>query len=371
MIVEAAGDAGVRLRAFRDGDVDDLVDACADPLIHSFLPLLPTPFTRADAERWVSEGAPSAFAVGGAAYAVADPDTDRLIGTVGLDRCDHGRRQAEIGYWTAPWARGRGVARAAVSALTETAFADGFGRLELLTDWANAASQRVALACGFTREGVRRGGAAHPDGGRRDLIVFARLADDPPGPVDRLLPDLPDGELTDGTVTLRPLTPGDIAFRQELASVPDVIATSVPPVPPDREESERRCTRSAALWLAGMRAELVIVDTASGTPAGSLGLFYQEPETGQAMIGYSMLPAWRGRGYASRAVTLVALWAFAETAIGRLIAGTLPDNIGSQRVLQRAGFRREGYLRSRLPGAAGGRTDDVQFALVAEDLLPR
>jgi RimJ/RimL family protein N-acetyltransferase len=131
----------------------------------------------------------------------------------------------------------------------------------------------------------------------------------------------------------------------------------------------RRCTRSAGRWLAGERADLVIVDAATGTPAGEIGLFYQEPQTGQAMLGYSMLPAWRGRGYATRAVALVALWAFAETGIARLVAGTLPDNIGSQRVLQKAGFRREGYLRSRLPGASGLRADDVQFALVAADLL--
>jgi RimJ/RimL family protein N-acetyltransferase len=65
----------------------------------------------------------------------------------------------------------------------------------------------------------------------------------------------------------------------------------------------------------------------------------------------------------------LSLWAFAETSVARLVAGTLPDNTGSQRVLQKAGFRREGYTRSRLPGAHGRRVDDVLFALVAEDLL--
>lgn len=71
----------------------------------------------------------------------------------------------------------------------------------------------------------------------------------------------------------------------------------------------------------------------------------------------------------SRAVQLLALWVFAETGIARLIAGTLPTNIGSQRVLESAGFTREAYLRSRLPGRSGRRVDDVQFVLLAEDLL--
>jgi hypothetical protein len=38
-------------------------------------------------------------------------------------------------------------------------------------------------------------------------------------------------------------------------------------------------------------------------------------------------------------------------------------------VLEKAGFRREAYLRSRLPGENGHRNDDVQFVLLAEDLL--
>jgi RimJ/RimL family protein N-acetyltransferase len=47
----------------------------------------------------------------------------------------------------------------------------------------------------------------------------------------------------------------------------------------------------------------------------------------------------------------------------------LPHNVGSQRVLEKAGFQREGYLRSRLPGLDGQRVDDVLYGLVAEDVL--
>jgi len=101
-----------------------------------------------------------------------------------------------------------------------------------------------------------------------------------------------------------------------------------------------------------------------------MGLFYQEPPTGQAMIGYSQLPAWRGRGYPTRAAQLLSLWVFAETTIARLIAGTLPTNKGSQRVLEKAGFTQEGYLRSRLPGPSNTRTDDIQYVLLPQALLP-
>jgi len=235
------------------------------------------------------------------------------------------------------------------------------GRLELLIPWDDPAAQRAAIAAGYTREGVRRG--------TPELLVWSRLPGDPEGPAPRLLPDLPDGMLTDGVVTLRPLGAQDIDFYTELHAVPDVVATSVPPEVKSAEEIHRRCTRSAAHWLAGQRADMVILDAATGARAGQIDLYYQEPPTGQAMIGYSMLPAYRKRGFTSRAAQLVALWAFAETGIARLIAGTLPTNIGSQRVLEKAGFTREAYLRSRLPGPGGTRTDDLQYVLLAGDLL--
>jgi RimJ/RimL family protein N-acetyltransferase len=361
---------GVRLRPYREADAEDLANGCDDPLTQRFLPLLPRPYTRADALSWINDGAPAAWAVGGAAYAIADPDTDRLVGGIGLGRVVVPRGQGEIGYWVAPWARGRGVASAAATALAGWAFERGLARLELPTEMENPASQRVAVTAGFRREGVRRGTGLGRDGTRHDHVVWARLADDPPGPVPRLLPDLPGGVLTDAVVTLRPLGPDDEDFLHTLHTQPDVVATSVPPLPPDRVETALRCARAQARWLAGERADLVIVEAATGTATGGIGLYYQMPPIGQALIGYSMLPAWRGRGFTTRAALLLARWAFEQAGIQRLVAGTKPENAGSQRVLERAGFRREGYERRLLPGLDGTRIDNVLFALLPED-LPR
>jgi RimJ/RimL family protein N-acetyltransferase len=369
VIPEEINGDGVRLRALRPDDLDDVVAGYRDPATQRFMPQVPVSFDPALAEWFIRERAAQMAAEGGAVYAIADPASDRLLGSIGLDRVVAGRQQGEVGYWVGPWARGRGAATAALHALTEQAFGSGIERLELLTHWENAASQRVALGAGYQREGVRRGAMRNRDGGRDELLAYARLADDPPGPTPRLLPDLPGGELTDGVVTLRPLGEDDVAFYAELHNVRDVIETSVPPEPPSPTAIRRRCTYAAAHWLAGTRADLVIVDTATGAPTGGMGLFYQEPPTGQAMIGYSQLPAWRGRGYTTRAAQLLSLWVFAETNIVRLIAGTMPTNKGSQRVLEKAGFRREAYLRSRLPGPDGRRVDDVQFVLLPEDLL--
>ncbi|MEV4345133.1 GNAT family N-acetyltransferase [Actinoplanes sp. NPDC049596] len=359
----------MRLRAFRPEDAEALAEGYNDPVSQRFLTVVPAPFTVAHAETFIAERIGELFAEGGAFYAVADLETDELLGGVGFDKVVPSRGQAEIGYWVGPWARGRGVATAAVRTLSAHALRHGLQRLELLTHWDNPASQRVALAAGFQREGVRRGAQPARDGVRDDMLAFARLASDDGEPVPRLLPDLPGGELTDGVVRLRPLGPGDEPFLAGLLGLPDVVATSVPPVPPTPEKIHQRCFWAEAHWLAGHRADLVIEDVATGAPAGDIGLFNDEPVTGQAMIGYSMLPAFRGRGLATRAAQLLSLWVFAETSVARLIAGAVPTNLGSQRVLEKAGFHREAYLRARLPGPDGGRVDDVQFVLLAEDLL--
>ena len=64
---------------------------------------------------------------------------------------------------------------------------------------------------------------------------------------------------------------------------------------------------------------------------------------------------------------LVARFAFDELGAGRVQLTTELDNRGSQRVAEKAGFTREGVLRSYLD-FKGRRRDAVMFSLLAEDL---
>ena len=354
----------VVLRRFRPDDADELVAACNDPMVQRFLSHLPQPYTYDDALSWINQGSGQAFASGGAAYAIADRATDALLGGAGMGYNRSG--VGELGYWVAPAARGRGVATAAAKLLAAHAFAQGFRRLTLRTAPENTNSQRVALGAGFTRESVQRGGHRTPQGEPADMIVWARLAEDQDEPTPRRLPDLPGydgaragGKLTDGVVTLRPLIAADAEDTFLLRQLDDVVRTSVPPHRPDFDEILALCERAESLWLAGQRADFTIRDSASGGFAGEVMLLYNEPQLQQAVIGYSIAPAWRRHGYATRAVRLVSEWTFANTDVVRLFAGTAPDNVGSQRVLRAAGFAQEGLARKRVPGADGTRIDDV------------
>ena len=85
-------------------------------------------------------------------------------------------RTGHIGYWCAPETRGRGVTTRALRLLCKHALEDlGLQRLELITDPDNGASQRVAEKVGFQREGVLRSHLLHPDGRRRDSVMFSLL----------------------------------------------------------------------------------------------------------------------------------------------------------------------------------------------------
>jgi [ribosomal protein S5]-alanine N-acetyltransferase len=85
----------------------------------------------------------------------------------------------------------------------------------------------------------------------------------------------------------------------------------------------------------------ILVDPATGsrTLIGDGG-FTSPPVDGMVATGYELLPAYRGKGYATEAVRALVDWAFAHPEVRKVVAETLPDNEPSIRVLQRTGFRR-------------------------------
>jgi RimJ/RimL family protein N-acetyltransferase len=72
----------------------------------------------------------------------------------------------------------------------------------------------------------------------------------------------------------------------------------------------------------------------------------RDVERFSAEIGYWLGEALWGRGIASEAVALVTAHAFADMKILRMFALPFADNPASVRVLEKAGYTREGLLRS-------------------------
>jgi RimJ/RimL family protein N-acetyltransferase len=136
------------LRPWCLDDVAELVEVFRDPAL--VLLTSSAPDSEGAGVRWI-QAQQEAWATGRRlAFAVAEtsPDAEVLVGNVVLKDAAAGKSSAEVGYWTAARARGRGVAPRALSALTDWAFetfqADGLERLELLHQLDNLASCRVA-----------------------------------------------------------------------------------------------------------------------------------------------------------------------------------------------------------------------------------
>jgi RimJ/RimL family protein N-acetyltransferase len=293
--------------------------------------------------------------------AIVSREDDRLIGSVGLRVDGSPRPVAEIGYWISAWARGRGYATEATAALCEWAFRHGTPRVELVAAVGNEASQRVALAAGFRREGLLR--SAVQDGGTwADAVLFGRLATDAT-PTRRFLPDV--GRLTDGVVSLRRVRPGDEGPMLEERTDEETRRWSTTPRIWSAEDCRAYVAAAPSLWIAGAEARFAVVDAATDEYTGSVGLRVTVPAFRVGEIGYGLRAAWRGRGYTARALRLVSEWAFDRTALARLELGTAVGNIASQRAAERAGFRREGLAVRRLPTSDGGRTDEIRFGLIA------
>ncbi|MFC4328114.1 GNAT family N-acetyltransferase [Streptomyces andamanensis] len=148
---------GLLLRPWRAADAAELAVLYRDPLLRRFLshsiPDEAGALRWIDGQRWREGGDRFAFAVverSGAA--------ERLAGHVVLKDLAPGSPSAEVGYWTAAHARGRGVAPRALDALTGWAFtafgARGPARLVLRHQEDNAASCRVAAKCGYELTGT-------------------------------------------------------------------------------------------------------------------------------------------------------------------------------------------------------------------------
>ena len=84
-----------------------------------------------------------------------------------------------------------------------------------------------------------------------------------------------------------------------------------------------------------------------------------------ASLGYWVAADANGRGIATAAVGRIVRLAFGELGLHRIEAGTLTHNVGSQRVLERNGFRRYG-LAPRYLKIAGEWQDHVLYQVLAD-----
>jgi ribosomal-protein-alanine N-acetyltransferase len=164
------GHGPVLLRPFRAGDLALVEELSRDPYVPQ-IGTIPVPFTEAAGLAFLERQQQRLVDGAGWSFAIADRTSDRAIGSAGFWL--HQDRPPTVGYVVAPSARGRGVATAALTALTEFGWTrPGVGRIELFVEPWNAASVTVAQRCGYVYDGLLREHAM-VGGELRDMFRYA------------------------------------------------------------------------------------------------------------------------------------------------------------------------------------------------------
>ncbi len=183
--------------------------------------------------------------------------------------------------------------------------------------------------------------------------------------------------LSDGRIALRPWTREDAQFLADASADPAIRQYNgnhdrhgrPDPVPSTTQAQATiaEFEQNLGAFLAGgtpAGVAFVIEDVESGEPVGCCGV---DAWTGEdvAQIGYWLVAAGRGRGYATRAVVLLTAWLFGLGA-GRVFLTVVAGNDGSVAVALRAGFVYEGTMRSHAVWQ-GQRRDVMWFAALPSE----
>ncbi|MGZ4491866.1 MAG: GNAT family N-acetyltransferase [Nocardioidaceae bacterium] len=176
------GDA-VALRPHRDDDAARVMEACNDEQAQYWFHRLPSPYTLEDARAYLEGRIEQRASGAGISWAVTCPGSDDLVANISLFDVKPGR-EAEIGYWTHPAARGRGVATEACRLVLRHAFVPeedgglGLQRVRIYAAESNTASRRVIEKAGFTEVGRERRSLPVRGGELVDVACYDMLAEE-------------------------------------------------------------------------------------------------------------------------------------------------------------------------------------------------
>lgn len=161
-----------QIRNYRENDAQALARYANNRAIaRNLRNMFPHPYLISDAHNWIAivmQQSPQAD------FAIASPT--ELIGSIGLKfQTDVNHRSAEIGYWLGEPFWGRGIATAALKALSEYAFVEhDLVRLYAhVYEW-NPASARVLEKAGYSLEGRLRKNVSK-DGQIIDELLYAKI----------------------------------------------------------------------------------------------------------------------------------------------------------------------------------------------------
>ena len=172
---------------------------------------------------------------------------------------------------------------------------------------------------------------------------------------------------SEGRVVLREMTPADLALALELATDPYVPLIGTLPAGASEQQALEWIDRQRGDQLVQRQGlTFAIAEAGTDRAVGHIGLWLAELRHGRASAGYSIAPSARGRGLAAAALTALTRSAWTIDGLHRIELHIEPWNVGSIRTAERAGYEREGLLRSHQE-IGGERRDMLLYAAIRPD----
>jgi len=179
------------------------------------------------------------------------------------------------------------------------------------------------------------------------------------------LPPWPAAPVAHGPVVLREFSYRDVPMVRELSTDPYVPLIGSLPANASEQQARDFIDRQRGRLAEGAGFSFAIADADTGQAVGGIGLWLAGLRQGRATAGYSIGPSARGRGLAAAALIAVTEFAWTIPALHRIELYIEPWNEGSVRTAERAGYQREGLLRSHQE-IGGRRRDMLLYAAVRE-----
>ena len=165
--------------------------------------------------------------------------------------------------------------------------------------------------------------------------------------------------MRDGDLLLRPLEFGDLEAVVDACGDPEIPRfTLLVPSPYTEEDGRQFLTHVEGQWRDG-DSERTFAITVDGEFLGVVGIGLDS-----GVLGYWLKRDARGRGWMTRAVIAVVDWARGQ-GVSQFSLTTHPDNVASQRVALKAGFREIGLV-DEPRGFRDGTTKAVLFELAGQ-----
>jgi RimJ/RimL family protein N-acetyltransferase len=181
----------------------------------------------------------------------------------------------------------------------------------------------------------------------------------------------PDPPLGDGVVALRQWRKDDVAVLPGLINGDPEIERwlELMPSPYTRKDAREWVERASEAWRSGQFLPFAVLDAETGQVVGGLGFNSIDGDSASGEIGYWVSAAARGRGLTTRALRLVTRWGFEELGLERVQVRAEVENVASCRVAEKAGYRREGVIRSsRYNPRLGRRMDFVLYSALPGEI---